>query len=310
MCPQRKAICFPLVVYCSTSTRPAARANLRQSRRFLPDLSALFCGILHILGEGGVFLPENRHLRFLLRLLYAALALAGLWLCIRFLLPWLLPFLLAWGLAALLLPVGLLLILHLSGLMVARTLERPADGETPAGAQNAGQAAATPLPPHVERFYSIIRHAPTVVILLSLLVFGGLLLFVDGLVDTLGHLGGALLIYLPWIVGGLVIFLTVCYVTRQFFLYRHHQMEREYAFRQTVLERTGIILLPDGKTPLGIPPAALNALPAADPASQPAAPIAEIPSDVPPARPGDTADDIVDADISPVTPPADNHTPA
>ncbi len=219
--------------------------------------------------------------------------------------PWL-----GWGLAALLLPVGLLLILHLSGLMVARTLERPADGETPAGAQNAGQAAATPLPPHVERFYSIIRHAPTVVILLSLLVFGGLLLFVDGLVDTLGHLGGALLIYLPWIVGGLVIFLTVCYVTRQFFLYRHHQMEREYAFRQTVLERTGIILLPDGKTPLEIPPAALNALPAADPASQPAAPIAEIPSDVPPARPGDTADDIVDADISPVTPPADNHTPA
>lgn len=219
--------------------------------------------------------------------------------------PWL-----GWGLAALLLPVGLLLILHLSGLMVARTLERPVDGETPAGAQNAGQAAATPLPPHVERFYSIIRHAPTVVILLSLLVFGGLLLFVDGLVDTLGHLGGALLIYLPWIVGGLVIFLTVCYVTRQFFLYRHHQMEREYAFRQTVLERTGIILLPDGKTPLEIPPAALNALPAADPASQPAAPIAEIPSDVPPARPGDTADDIVDADISPVAPPADNHTPA
>ena len=55
-------------------------------------------------------MPENRHLRFLLRLLYAALALAGLWLCVRFLLPWLLPFLLAWGLAALLEPaVGLLM---------------------------------------------------------------------------------------------------------------------------------------------------------------------------------------------------------
>ena len=47
-------------------------------------------------------MPENRHLRFLLRLLYAALALAGLWLALRFLLPWLLPFLLAFGLAALL----------------------------------------------------------------------------------------------------------------------------------------------------------------------------------------------------------------
>lgn len=223
--------------------------------------------------------------------------------------PWL-----GWGLAALLLPVGLLLILHLSGLLVARTLERPAGGEPPTEGQSAGQAAATSLPPHVERFYSIVRHAPTVVILLSLLVFGGLLLFVDGLVDTLGRLGGALLIYLPWIVGGLVIFLTVCYVTRQFFLYRHHQMEREYAFRQAVLERTGIILLPDGKTPLEIPPASLNALPAGDAAAQPAVPVAEIASDAPPARPSgpdaadDGTDEIVDADISPAAPVDDGKT--
>lgn len=225
--------------------------------------------------------------------------------------PWL-----GWGLAALLLPVGLLLILHLSGLLVARTLERPAGGEPSTEGQSAGQAAATSLPPHVERFYNIVRHAPTVVILLSLLFFGGLLLFVDGLVDTLGRLGGALLIYLPWIVGGLVIFLTVCYVTRQFFLYRHHQMEREYAFRQAVLERTGIILLPDGKTPLEIPPAALNALPAGDAAAQPAVPVAEIASDAPPARPSgpdaadDGTDEIVDADISPAAPPTDNNKTA
>lgn len=236
--------------------------------------------------------------------------------------PWL-----GWGLSALLLPVGLLLILHLSGLLVARTLERPAGGEQgddgqtsgQTSGQPSGQTAASSLPPHVERFYSIVRHAPTVVILLSLLIFGGLLLFVDGLVETLGRLGGAMMVYLPWIVGGLVIFLTVCYVTRQFFLYRHHQMEREYAFRQSVLERTGIILLPDGKTPLEIPPAALNALPAgeqsaAGPAGRPAIPAAGDPSDVSPARPsgpaapGDEADDIVDADISPVAPADDGKT--
>ena len=46
-------------------------------------------------------MPENKHLRFLLKLLYAALALAALWLALRFLIPWLLPFLLAAGLAAL-----------------------------------------------------------------------------------------------------------------------------------------------------------------------------------------------------------------
>lgn len=49
-------------------------------------------------------MPENRHLRFLLRLLYAALLLAGLWLALDVLLPWTLPFLAAFGLAALLEP--------------------------------------------------------------------------------------------------------------------------------------------------------------------------------------------------------------
>ncbi len=54
-------------------------------------------------------MPENKHLRLLLRLAYAALAAAGLWLAVRFLLPWLLPFLAAWGLASLLEPAVVLL---------------------------------------------------------------------------------------------------------------------------------------------------------------------------------------------------------
>mgnify|MGYP005757029903 FL=1 len=54
-------------------------------------------------------MPENRHLRFLLRLGYAALAAGGLWLAWRVVLPCLLPFLAALGLAALLEPaVGFL----------------------------------------------------------------------------------------------------------------------------------------------------------------------------------------------------------
>ena len=54
-------------------------------------------------------MPENRHLRILLGLLYAALALVGLWLAWNYLLPWLLPFLLALVLSALLeKPVGFL----------------------------------------------------------------------------------------------------------------------------------------------------------------------------------------------------------
>ena len=87
-------------------------------------------------------MPENRHLRFLLRLLYAALALAGLWLCVRFLLPWLLPFLLAWGLAALLEPaVGLLMRrLRLPRWGGRRPVHRRA-GRRPAGPSGPGPVA-------------------------------------------------------------------------------------------------------------------------------------------------------------------------
>ena len=49
-------------------------------------------------------MPENRHLRVLVRLGYAALAAGGLWLAWRVVLPCLLPFLAALGLAALLEP--------------------------------------------------------------------------------------------------------------------------------------------------------------------------------------------------------------
>lgn len=47
-------------------------------------------------------MPENRHVRFLLTLLYLALFILGGWLFLRVLLPWVLPFLLALGLAWLL----------------------------------------------------------------------------------------------------------------------------------------------------------------------------------------------------------------
>lgn len=58
--------------------------------------------------KGGRPLPE-KHLRFLLYLLYGALGLAGMWLALRFLLPWLAPFLVGLALAALVEPAVKLL---------------------------------------------------------------------------------------------------------------------------------------------------------------------------------------------------------
>jgi predicted exporter len=42
-----------------------------------------------------VVLPENKHLRRLLYFFYAALGILSAWLLIRFVLPWLSPFILA-----------------------------------------------------------------------------------------------------------------------------------------------------------------------------------------------------------------------
>lgn len=47
-------------------------------------------------------MAEHRHSKFLLTIIYVALAVLGLWLARHFLLPWTLPFLIALGLAALL----------------------------------------------------------------------------------------------------------------------------------------------------------------------------------------------------------------
>ena len=146
----------------------------------------------------------------------------------------------------------------------------------------------------MDLFYRVVRHAPTVVILLALLVLGGLLLFVDGLVEALARAGGALLPYLPWIAGSAAVFLTVCYVVRQYFLYRHHKMEREFAFRHAVLERTGVVLLPDGKTPLPLPGTAPGALPPAASGTPDSGPAGQGPS----GGQEPAGEDIVEADIA------------
>ena len=49
-------------------------------------------------------MPDSRRLRFFLRLICAGLSVAALWLAVRVLLPWLLPFLVALGLSAILEP--------------------------------------------------------------------------------------------------------------------------------------------------------------------------------------------------------------
>lgn len=153
--------------------------------------------------------------------------------------PWL-----VWALASVLAPVGLLLLVHLAGTWVARTVDR----EQAAAA--GGTAGTAEIPERLQRFYAMVNSAPTVVLLLGILVLGASLFFVEGAFTAIVGLLEGLSIYVPWIVGSLAALLAVCYLAQRYFTYRRLRMEHEYAFRQEVLERTGIVLVDKHTLPL------------------------------------------------------------
>ena len=161
--------------------------------------------------------------------------------------------LLGWALAAILAPVGLILIVHLSGTWVSHFLGREARdmGETE-GAGTTGRASsdADQVPERLQRFYAIIRNAPTVVLLLGIMLLGAALFFVDGAFTALVGLGQALTPYIPWIAGSVAAMIAICYLVHRMFVYRHHRMQQEFAYRREVLERTGIVLVDKNYIPL------------------------------------------------------------
>jgi hypothetical protein len=165
-----------------------------------------------------------------------------------------------WAVAALLAPVGLLLIVHLTGLWLSRMLNR--DQET-------GEETAA-LPERLQRFYAILRNTPTIVVLTGILLLGAGLFFVDGALSGLVSLGGRLLDYTPWIAGSTAALLFGCYITHRVFVFRHHRMEREYAYRREVLERTGIVLADKNCMPLPSRQGNALTLPEAGPQTLPA----------------------------------------
>lgn len=181
--------------------------------------------------------------------------------------PWL-----AWCLAAVLAPVGLLLVVHLAGTWLSRTLERDAAPHGDAGARDGQGAGQEALPEGLRRFYAMVRNAPTLVVLLGILLLGAGLFFAEGALSALGRAGLALIPFIPWIAGSLAALLAVCFLGHAWFVYRQRRMEQEYAYRREVLERTGMVLvdkscvaLPpaggDGAPAPGLPPAPGGALP-------------------------------------------------
>lgn len=152
--------------------------------------------------------------------------------------PWL-----AWAVAAVLTPVGLLLILHLAGSWVAGMLGREdALGTSPVGEASSASDAAQ-VPQQVQKLYAMVRSAPSVVLLLGILLLGAALFFVDGAFAALQRFGAALVPYIPWLAGSFAALILLCYLGHCWFVYRHHRLQEEYAYRRDVLERTGMVLV-------------------------------------------------------------------
>lgn len=144
--------------------------------------------------------------------------------------PWL-----AWGAAAVLAPVALLLIVHLAGSWLSQTLTRE---------ENQGSGIdSEKLPEGMKKFYAAVRHAPTLVLLIAILLIGVTLFFVEGALAAILELGKALLPYLPWLAGSAAALLAVCFVAHAFMVYRQRKMENEFAWRREVLEKTGLVLV-------------------------------------------------------------------
>lgn len=166
--------------------------------------------------------------------------------------PWL-----YWALASALAPAAFLLIVHLTGSMISSTVS---GGETAPDDGDKEEA-----PPRLRRFYAAVRHAPAVVILIAVLLLGASLFFIDGAFALVIRVLENLAPYLPWICVSFCALLAICFITRAILFYRREKMEREYAWRREVLEKTGLIIT-DGGRRLGaqnlvLPPQNAPALP-------------------------------------------------
>lgn len=138
--------------------------------------------------------------------------------------PWL-----AWGIASLAAPAALALIVHATGSLLS--------GKS---GENAEDDPRTP--ERMKRFYAAVRHAPAIVILGAILLLGASLFFIDGAFGLMRDVGLALAPHLPWLIGGVCGLLAFCFLAHAFFVYRRAKLEREYAWRREVLEKTGMII--------------------------------------------------------------------
>jgi len=164
--------------------------------------------------------------------------------------PWL-----SWLIALAVAPAALLLMVHLAGIGIFRSLR----------GHEADAQWQEKLPERLRRVYAFIQGAPLVVLLLGVILLGALLFFVDGALGILMRLAQTIEQYLPWIIGGTACAVCVGAAAKHWFAYRSRRIAEEYAFRREVLEKTGVIIVDKGSLPLPPGDDRQYALPSASP---------------------------------------------
>lgn len=204
----------------------------------------------------------------------------------QFQFPWL-----GYALAAVLTPAALLLIVHLAGVGLFRSVNKEKD-----------EAWRQDLPERLRKVYAIIQGAPTVVLLVGVMLIGAAIFYIDGAMQALYRLAAAAEPYLPWIIGGIVLMWCVGFGGRTWLRYHNKRIEEEYAFRREIFEKTGAIIVDQGAMhlPMNTSATALPAGTAVDEGNNGA-----LPAGVVPQGKGDIVD-VVDGEI---VPPAEQDKP-
>lgn len=157
--------------------------------------------------------------------------------------PWL-----TWGALAVVSPTLILLLVHFADVGLFRT----------PGAETE-QEWQKHLPQRLQRFYRVIKGAPVVVVLLGIVLLGAGLMTLDGALSALMGLASSLEPYIAHIVIGLAAVLCIFILSAVWLSYRTRRLMSEYAFRREVLEKTGVIIVDKGSTPL--PPGGTGPMP-------------------------------------------------
>lgn len=155
----------------------------------------------------------------------------------RVIFPWL-----SWGALSAVAPALILLLVHLADVGLFRA---------PGGAYSE-QEWQKLLPARMQKIYSIIKGAPVVAVLVSIVLLGAALLTLDGALGALQRFGSVLLPYLPYIAAGVSGVVVVTIIAIAWLNYRTRRLIAEYEFRREVLEKTGVIIVDKGS--MALPP--------------------------------------------------------